>query len=610
MPDDDQLLIEEVWPLIVEANSNTQKFGRIARSMVTVAPVGSFTRAPKGTVVRKLTLEKLASLAEALYTEHRDLQNISNDVSIEAIPAAAASEEVFINYVRACVDLMPILSSVTDNEDFYVKGSDSLETLELCRLLKRGLLQKLSASQLAFLTPAIIFKNPAVQSLGIAIYQGVNNIQNIHAASTKTQIHSLIESYTFDTQPMKLTELTQDSQSLCIVLTGSTGFLGYHLLRALLSTLTISQVICLDRSPESARSRAGSLGEHLLAKASFLQADFSSPDFDLSENAMRKVEKADLFIHNAWRVDFNLTLGSFETLIAGTSRIARWATNRSERIMRMVFISSVAVASHLQASTVPEELLYDLAEPPSTGYGQSKMVVEEILGRICHKSKLPVTILRIGQIAGSVEEDAMASTAYKALNSRPWNQHEWVPALIKSSLYLGYIPAELPVPVDWIPANLMAQVITELVIQKFPRSVKEPQDVPLRVYNLVNPFVTSWSSLVPTVQEYLPERGQAADASVKIVPYSEWFLVLKKLAERTLTQNMNEDFVKSTNITELCPGLKLIDFYEELNHLELADQKIRPHFVTTKTTEDSTTLEHLSPILPQWMSTWMRQWPL
>jgi thioester reductase-like protein len=103
---------------------------------------------------------------------------------------------------------------------------------------------------------------------------------------------------------------------------------------------------------------------------------------------------------------------------------------------------------------VPEAPLEDwrLAK---MGYEHSKLVAERLL------SKQPglrdeLHVLRVGQVAGPVGKGEMES----------WNQWEWLPSLVRSSLFLGKMPRTLgPMNgIDWVSVDLVERVIGELVM--------------------------------------------------------------------------------------------------------------------------------------------------
>ena len=63
----------------------------------------------------------------------------------------------------------------------------------------------------------------------------------------------------------------------------------------------------------------------------------------------------------------------------------------------------------------------------SRGYGESKWVTEQILGRAASTSGLRATVVRVGQLCGDTRQGG-------------WNTKEWVPAIARVSQKIGCAP--------------------------------------------------------------------------------------------------------------------------------------------------------------------------
>ena len=87
-----------------------------------------------------------------------------------------------------------------------------------------------------------------------------------------------------------------------------------------------------------------------------------------------------VIIHNAWRLDFNLSLASFESQVRGTRNLIDLALSSPQRAaVRFVFTSSIAtLASWDKKEKVPEEPLSDGKWSGGNGYGESKYVAEKV----------------------------------------------------------------------------------------------------------------------------------------------------------------------------------------------------------------------------------------
>lgn len=166
-----------------------------------------------------------------------------------------------------------------------------------------------------------------------------------------------------------------------------------------------------------------------------------------------------VIIHSAWRVDFKLTLPSFEPQIKATKNLIDFAwESEYSGSTRFLFISSVASVQSWDKAlgAVPEAIVEDLSVAAGRGYGESKYVAEQVRHvvfvfvlilswQIVGKSGLPSSSLRVGQLTGGFPNGAWAST-------------EWFPILVKSSLAIGALPAFSGVNnISWIHTVLILE---------------------------------------------------------------------------------------------------------------------------------------------------------
>ena len=61
------------------------------------------------------------------------------------------------------------------------------------------------------------------------------------------------------------------------------------------------------------------------------------------------------------------------------------------------------------------------------GYGESKWVTEQLLGRVAKDTGLRTAVVRVGQLSGDTRVGG-------------WNVKEWVPAIVRASKLLGCVP--------------------------------------------------------------------------------------------------------------------------------------------------------------------------
>lgn len=75
---------------------------------------------------------------------------------------------------------------------------------------------------------------------------------------------------------------------------------------------------------------------------------------------------------------------------------------------------------------VPELPIEEPSVALGQGYSEAKWVSEQILYRAAKATPLRPIVVRVGQISGGINGS--------------WNPSDWVPAIVKSSLRIGFLP--------------------------------------------------------------------------------------------------------------------------------------------------------------------------
>ena len=551
---------------------------RIFRSKIGIVPSNSFQCAAKGTVIRsaseKFHLAKVAHLCSDA--------NLRTEESCEpgtklCHPCTPQSITDFVHEAVVSV----IGHEIAGNDDFFAMNFDSLKTVELAEKLKAGIYQS-EHQDMSWLSNRAIYANPTISELAKAITGAIAQDQSPASRCTNAKLSrtakmaALVKNFTEDL-PQKFPRIK--GSNLHIILTGSTGSLGSHLLRVLVKNQLVSKVYCLNRS-SNAQSRQeikyAEQGQSVdLTKAEFLHVDFGSPNLNLSSTKYQELAlKVNVVLHNAWKVDFNQTLESFQSQIRGVRNLVDLSID-SPRQPQIIFVSSVTSVERWNIpnkSPVPETPLDSCDLASETGYGESKHIAEQILATACTRSSVPVGILRVGQLGGPVIPDAGA-----------WPRHEWVPSLLLTSKALGMIPDHVP-NMNWIPVNTTADVIVDVLHSCLASAGSEHRSA--RVYNLVNPQIISWSSLLPTIQARL-------GSGVEVVPAAEWVEALSKTEQGN--KGMLADY----------PAIKLLEFFQ--TYLAGPGAAEVQSWETKNGVAASKTMADLGPVSGEWMDLWMRQ---
>ncbi|PVH86351.1 acetyl-CoA synthetase-like protein [Cadophora sp. DSE1049] len=584
--------LDEIWSVVEEVNKITPGFAKIPKSLVVFAASEKpFLRAGKGTVQRQLTVRAYAEELDRLYasqegsllTEYLTLTEVAepNDIKIFV-------REI---YKQALED-----ENLSDSEDVFQKGMDSLGVSVVVRRLKAALEACSISLKVEDINPRIVYSAATVDKLTDAILTLIDNAQGLphtnRVTPSEESMKSMLEKYSKNmlrTGPMKTMHSTTDPWT--VLVTGTTGSLGTYILAALdqMPKSKIGRIFCLNRSADAKeRQRTSNLSREIDAswydsespKVEFLQVDFVKADFGLGPNVYANLmREATVIIHSAWKVDFSLSIESFEPQIHGVRNLLDFSS-KSTKKAPLMFISSISAIFGWMDSNplakVPETIISDFDAPEKIGYGESKFVCEQLFDQFTTSSEITTAILRTGQIAGPISQNGM------------WNKQEWLPSIIASSKYLGILPETLGGmdTVDWVPVDLLSTIILELA-EKVVHHDESEKEQGTFVYNLVNPQTTTWSSLLPAVQESIGVQ--------KVVSFNGWVQALQQ------SSTANNGALMASN-----PGVKLLDFYHDLSEKQTAVEGSR--YAVDNLMRDSKEASDLTTVSPDWMRLWLRQW--
>lgn len=538
-----QALLDSVWPLVEQANEETVQHGRIARDMVRLcSPEKPFPRAGKGTIQRALAVKQYKEEIAQMYAnkaEDRTAQdapkvNVSSEEGLTASIVEMFREHLQAEHLEADID-------------FFAAGIDSLGVMNAAKLLRAGLGASGYDVDSKMMAPRVIYRNSTPQRLASYIFKTIIKGSSGTQSEDEQQQEAMREMHKKYTQNLikaKPNRPAPRDENQVVILTGSTGMLGSYLLHLLGCNPRVSKIICLNRAADGGRSQqVKALADRGLnvgimdTKAEFYHADLSKPDLGLGPEVYARLQvETDRVIHNAWPVNFNIPIESFEPFLAGVRYIGDLAATAQRRVA-VTFISSIAVADRWNpakngAEKVPERRFEDMSLPAG-GYGRSKMVGSLIIEDAAAKDAgdFPYAVVRVGQVAGPEAEQGM------------WNRQEWLPSIIASSLYLKALPSELGSMnrVDWTPAERIAKLVLEAA--GVSRVVPQADEIN-GYYHGVNPHETSWPTLAAAVQEFYGK-----DRIAELIPFHAWIDRLEK------TQADGEESIARN------PGVKLIDSY-------------------------------------------------
>ena len=508
-----ETLLDKILPLVEQANAVAPTQGRVVRSKILIAsPEKPFTRAGKGTIVRKMTEKSYADELQALY-EYSDR---GGKASTSSKPKATLRPSFPLQSVKAFVFdavnvALPSTTNFSEHDNLFMHGLDSLKSADLCEVLRSGMRDILASCDPSWLTVQIIYEYPDMARLSTVIYDFMNSGKRpqTHAIHDKddraNEIEAMIDKFTDGLPSQRASGKYDLGSEYTIALTGSTGALGTALLHRFIEDPHISKIICLNRSPDAQSRQAKEISDHLgatnqdLNKVSYMTIDVGAPHLALSdEDYDNLVKHVEIIVHNAWTVDFLQPLKSFEPQIQGIWSLIELSLN-GRHCPRILFISSIASVRNWPKTTgkslIPESVPLDgFPVPLQIGYAESKYVAERILCEASQRSRVPVSILRVGQIGGSTAESDNRSL-----------RAEWLVSLIATSTTLGKFPTNVT-PVDWIPINKLAEEAHEIMCSK-------EHSTEARVFNLVNPKPLPWIALMEILVKCFDMKAEPVSLS-------------------------------------------------------------------------------------------------
>ncbi|KAK3380982.1 hypothetical protein B0H63DRAFT_545240 [Podospora didyma] len=604
-----EAFIDQVWPWVEKANAASPAHARVWRSMIALAnPEKPFQRAPKGSVMRQATWQLYEKEIELLYVgDEASVDGGSVEEGLLETPDIGDVQNIIRKAVGSVLSIPP--QDITDTTDLFSLGLDSLRVLELSQIMSRRFhhTHKKQSSRYNC-SPRMIYENPTIKQLSKPLVGATSeNLPRKTSISREEKMSAMIHRHTrlLQSQPASIPSgdvkhPRPEGGGRVAILTGSTGSLGSYLLHALISSPNIDLIYCLNRTTDAPERQEhsfvqrdlGSVTNH--GKLKFLTADLTQPLFGLPEYDYIELQQtADVLIHNAWPVNFNSPLETFEPAITATRQCAEFAFSSGAHI---VFVSSIAsvlnypavrsfnsIDGNEEVAVIPEEFETDNSLPAHQGYGEAKHLASCVLAKAVQiKEGLKATIMRAGQLAGPVHGGGV------------WNKHEWLPSLIATSKEIGKIPISLGRQhdfIDWIPVDIAAMAIVDLTLSRLDGENQVAKDA-LACFHILNPQVASWSAVVDAVREFYAE-GDMVD--IRAVGFDEWMGDLVAVGERG----------DGTEV-ERYPALKLLDFFHGMGGKGSASGSLR--FATEKAVASSPAMSEAPQVGGQLMRKWLEGW--
>ncbi|GJE93533.1 acetyl-CoA synthetase-like protein [Phanerochaete sordida] len=556
----------KIWPTVERMNDFAPQHSRIFKEMIIAAsPSKPFTYTAKNTARRQAVIDDYEPEIDAAYAA------VEESTQPDLPPPPTWDFTHTLRFVRVVVNRV-LKNPVSDTDDIFQKGCDSLQATWIRNSILHALRDSTKSLSRA-LPNSFVYQHPTIVILARFI-SGIYGV-DVGVASGQhdsiAEMHKLVEKYSaaLPTHVPSLPAPTKET----VLLTGSTGALGAELLALLVTSSDVLRIYAVNRKGRletKERQRAIMLERGLdpshvdSPKIVFADMDMTADGLGLP-TALLEEMRASLthIIHNAWPVNFNMALQSFEPAVKSVRTLVDLALGSPlPNPPNLLFVSSVSVLYNVDPSSASKEELVGAEVAVGIGYSESKWVSEQVLARASSETPLRATSVRVGQISGG--------------SSGVWNTAEWFPALVKSSVLLQRFPA-LDKVVTWVPISTVARTLLEM------RSCDKP------ILHLAHPRSIPWTSITKPIADEL---------QLPLVPYDEWLGLLLRASDGAGADDIRQN-----------PALKLLDFFEgATKHADAPEAMGLPLMDVSVAVTVSPSLRDAPTLVAEDALRWLRYW--
>ncbi|KAF2968004.1 hypothetical protein GQX73_g5534 [Xylaria multiplex] len=498
-----------IWPIIVEAGKQMDSHATLSSlaSVIITTEDQKIPRSDKGSVSRKEVYRLFES-------EIRQAYELMDNTTVGGASQVLFRDDSLEGALKKIVASELVESIDSDalgvDDDLFELGLNSLQCVRIHRAVRTAVQHATNGGYLLVQMPSkdFVHRNPSVARMAAALrLNGHDDVIQDHTMEDYVSRYSL-----------------STGSSHVVLLTGSSGSLGSHLLAHLIKLPEVVQVVCVRRIGaqnqaddtdiheeltkeliKEAASKGASISPIHLYKVSVIPIQPSKQHLGLSEGRYSALCRTVTHIlHTAWPMDFKRTLVSFESQFAYLQNLLQLArdihTTRPLVRPRLAFTSSISVVGRYpqcngNVHIVPEEIMGNAKSTNRFGYGYAKLVCELIVSRAAAsaKNEMEVCCIRLGQIAGN------SVTGF-------WNPKEHIPALVRVAQRAKVWP-QLKGTLSWLPVDTCAAVISDIIQSPSPLEI---------VYHVENPVRQDWPSMLSDITS---ELGCANDS---FIMFDQW----------------------------------------------------------------------------------------
>ncbi|KAJ7667223.1 hypothetical protein B0H17DRAFT_990381 [Mycena rosella] len=560
-PTDIQRVIEfrrKVWPTVEEANRFAPTHSRIFKEMMLIAsPSKPIELTPKGTPRRQAMIDLYENEIQEVYAAVDESSQTHLTAPEDYDPSSS------LEFVRSIVAEV-MVEMPGDDEDIFQHGCDSLQATWIRNSILHAL-RNSARINIKAVPSTFVYSHPTLRLLAdMLVRLASGSVSKPEDVTRRIDVmEAMVQKYAQGFPQHRAS--SEGPKMQAVLVTGTTGALGSHVIAQLLALPDISTVYAFNRPGSDLRARqrdsceTNGINIQLDSpKLKLLEGDLNLPQFGLSQEDMQTIRKnVTLIIHNAWQVNFNISLPSMEPLVAGTRKLIDFAlASPHPSAPRLLFVSTAGVFKNW-TGTAPEEPITDARTSVGLGYSESKWVAETILELAAQQTALSPIIVRPGQLSGAA--------------NGAWNTTDWFPVLLRASQLLKHLP-DLSGRASWVPIHVAASALIEMC---------DSQD---RYLHITHPRPVLVNDIISLLSQAL---------GIPRVPYSEWLASLEADAV--------QEFAASTN-----PAVRLLEFFRSYQEVSDEQEAFFPAVLgNTYGIRTASSLQSIAPLSALDVSAWL-----
>jgi thioester reductase-like protein len=312
-----------------------------------------------------------------------------------------------------------------------------------------------------------------------------------------------------------------------VLLTGATGFLGIHMLNALL-LFTDAKILCLirkDSIDEDLKYYFKNIDENLLKRITIIKGDISKDCLGLDNQKYEfLIENVDTIIHSAANVRHYGSIDDFnKTNVEGTRQMLALC-KKCNAVFHHISTISISgtnlIASSADPKVFAENDFYIGQNIFENVYLYTKFEAERLVLDEA-KQGMKVNIYRLGNITGRYSDGVFQRNIYENAFYRR----------IKSLLMIGSISDQMAnIEIDMTPVDICSKAIIDIIKRGNVNCVYHLYSKKFKVRNLVEVI------------------NNLVSDSVKIVENNEFIRVIRALSEDKEKQYSLEGLINELNI--------------------------------------------------------------